>query len=230
MGAARAHQREARVAHGAALLKRWGRRWAEFRRKLITEDETYVLFKTPDTPDSASEWRPIGSERPKVSRLERATAKIMLVIFWDYEGPVHFEYFKPTKERPGLTGALYKEILKRLEASVAERRPGKLERGVLLLQDNAPCHRVSDKTLPELGMRALAHPPYSPDLAPSDFYLFPVLKNFLRGKNFATEEELKSAVASFLQSKPSEFYKRGVDKLREQCEAVVKSGGEYLPE
>ena len=40
------------------------------------------------------------------------------------------------------------------------------------------------------------HPPYSPDLAPSDFFLFPKIKKHLAGKRFANDEDLKDAVVT----------------------------------
>ena len=49
---------------------------------------------------------------------------------------------------------------------------------VLLLHDNAPAHRLlaAQKELAYLGFQCLDHPPYSPDLAPSEYHLFPGIK------------------------------------------------------
>jgi len=65
-----------------------------------------------------------------------------------------------------------KDILK-------EKRRGKFTKVVLFLHDNAPAHRTlaTQKKLAYLGFQFLAHPPYSPDLVPPDYYLFPGLKN-----------------------------------------------------
>jgi hypothetical protein len=56
-------------------------------------------------------------------------------------------------------------------------------KGVLFLHDNAPAHRalVTQKKLAYLGFQFLDHPPSSPDLAPSDYRLFPGLKKQLKG-------------------------------------------------
>jgi len=64
-----------------------------------------------------------------------------------------------------------KDILK-------EKRLGKATKGVLFLQDNSPTHRAlaARKKLAYLGFQYLDHPPYSPDLAPSDYHPFPGLK------------------------------------------------------
>ena len=55
---------------------------------------------------------------------------------------------------------------------------GKVTKGALFLHDNAPAHRAlaTQKKLAYLGFQCLDHPPYSPDLAPSDYHLFPGLK------------------------------------------------------
>ena len=76
--------------------------------------------------------------------------------------------------------------LRRLRQEIARERQGKLTRGVLLLQDNAPAHtsQVAMTAATECRFDFLPHPPYSPDMAPSDFYLFPKLKSYLRGTQY----------------------------------------------
>jgi transposase len=66
------------------------------------------------------------------------------------------------------------------------------EKEVLFHQDNAPAHRslVAAPKLMKLGYALLPHPPYSPDLAPCDFFLFPNMKKWLGGKRFASNEKL----------------------------------------
>ena len=64
-----------------------------------------------------------------------------------------------------------------LHQEIARKRRGKFARSVLLLQDNAPAYtsQVAMTAATECGFEVLPHPPYSPDMAPSDFYLFPKL-------------------------------------------------------
>jgi len=63
---------------------------------------------------------------------------------------------------------------------------------VLLLHDNAPAHTsdVATSTAAECGYELLPHPPYLPDLAPSDFYLFPLLKEHLRGGRYESDDDV----------------------------------------
>jgi histone-lysine N-methyltransferase SETMAR len=65
-----------------------------------------------------------------------------------------------------------------------EKRSGKVTKGVLLSHENAPAHSAlaTQKKLAYLGVHCLNHPIYSPDLAPSDYHVFPGLKKELKGK------------------------------------------------
>jgi hypothetical protein len=56
-----------------------------------------------------------------------------------------------------------------------KKRRRKVTKGVLFFNDNAPAHRAlaTHKKLAYLGFQCLDHPPYSPDLAPSDYHLIP---------------------------------------------------------
>jgi histone-lysine N-methyltransferase SETMAR len=77
-------------------------------------------------------------------------------------------------------------------------------------------HTSYETKLQELEWDVLPHAPYSPDKAPSDYWLFRQLKIFLRGKKFNTTGEVRSAVEEFFNSKTADFYKRGINKLEER--------------
>ncbi|CAK9806295.1 Protein GVQW3, partial [Anthophora plagiata] len=84
-----------------------------------------------------------------------------------------------------ITGEYYSELVEQLKEAIKEKRRGKWTKSVLLLQDNAPVHKskVAMAALHRSGFELLVHPPYSPDLTLSDYYLFPNFKKELRGKN-----------------------------------------------
>ena len=77
-------------------------------------------------------------------------------------------------------------ILCKLRVAIKEKRRGKLTHVPLLLHDNAPAHRshVGQAAVLECGFEEMRHPPYSPDLAPSDYHLFPNLKNTSVDRDF----------------------------------------------
>ena len=78
-------------------------------------------------------------------------------------------------------------------------RRGKLTPGVLLFQDNAPAHtsQVAMTAATECGIQILPHPPYSPDMAPSDFYWFSKLKSHLRGTQYGRNEGVIEAINEY---------------------------------
>jgi len=92
---------------------------------------------------------------------------------------------------------LLKDILK-------EKRHGKVTKGILFLHDNAPAHRAlaTQKKLAYLGFQCHHHPPYSPDLAPPDYHLFPGLKKQLKDSNFSSDAEVIAAAVTWLDGQP----------------------------
>jgi len=83
------------------------------------------------------------------------------------------------------------------------------------LPDNAPTHwaLATQKKLAYLGFQCLDHPPYSPDLAPSDYYLFPGLKKQLKGHHFSSDADVTAAAETWLDGQPSEFFLSCLQKL-----------------
>jgi histone-lysine N-methyltransferase SETMAR len=68
-------------------------------------------------------------------------------------------------------------------------------------------------TIRQLNCQVLEQPAYSPDLAPSDFLLFGPLKNALRGRRFAADDEVKEALHKWLCSQPQTFFSNGIKTL-----------------
>jgi len=102
-----------------------------------------------------------------------------------------------------------KDILK-------EKRCGKFTKGVLFLNDNAPAHwaLATQKKLAYLGFHFLYHPQYSPDLASSDYHLFPGLKKLLKSRSFSSEAEVITAVETWLDGQHSDFLFEWLAKVR----------------
>lgn len=134
----------------------------------------------------------------------------MATVFWDEKGLLLLE-FMPQKTI--ITGQTYANTITALRKAIKEKRRGKLSAGVLLLHDNAPVHMSakSQAAIRQYGFQQLNHPPYSPDLAPSDYFLFRVMKKFLRGKRFSSDEEVKEAVTTWFEEQSKDFFFRGVN-------------------
>ena len=101
--------------------------------------------------------------------------------------------------------------------------------GVLFLQDNALAQRAlaTQKKLVYLGFQCLDHPPYSPDLAPSDYRPFPGLKKQLTGGHFLFNAEVIAAAGTWLD-RPSKFFLSGLQKLEQWAKKCIELCGEYV--
>jgi len=101
-----------------------------------------------------------------------------------------------------VNGDYYANVLKtHLRGAMRKKRPDLLKKQWDLLQDNARPHiaNVASAALTEVGGTTLKLPPYSPDLAPCDFWAFPTLKRQLRGKRFSSDDEVGNATAAVLK-------------------------------
>ena len=76
------------------------------------------------------------------------------------------------------------------------------------MHNNAPALRAlaTQKKLVYLGFHCLDHPPYSTDLAPSDYHLFPELKKQLKGRHFSSDAEVIAAAETWLGEQLSDFF------------------------
>jgi histone-lysine N-methyltransferase SETMAR len=94
----------------------------------------------------------------------------------------------------------------------AERSP----MGLFFLHDNAPAHRAlaTQKKLAYLGFQVLDHPPYSLDLAPSDYHLFPGLKKQLKFRHFSSDTKFIAAAETWLEGQSSECCFEWLAKVR----------------
>jgi histone-lysine N-methyltransferase SETMAR len=104
-----------------------------------------------------------------------------------------------------------------------EKTPRKFTKGVFFLYDNAPDHRAlaTQKELAYLGFQCLDHPPCCPNLATSDYHLFPGLKQQLKGRHFSSDAEVIAAAETWMDGQPSE-------KLKEWAKKCIELRGEYV--
>jgi len=122
------------------------------------------------------EWRHSGSPRPKKFRVQKSAGKVLASIFCDQDGILPIDYIPKGQT---INAEYYSSLLVQLKDILKEKRRVNFTKSVLILHDNAPAHRAlaTQKNLAYLGFQCLDHPPYSPDLAPSDYHLFSGLKN-----------------------------------------------------
>ncbi|CAG4985279.1 unnamed protein product [Colias eurytheme] len=75
----------------------------------------------------------------------------------------------------------------------------------------------------ELKFELLPHAPYSPDLAPSDYFLFPNLKKWLGGKRFASNEDVETTVNAYFEELDGSYYRRGIEAIEHRWEKCIYS-------
>jgi hypothetical protein len=71
-------------------------------------------------------------------------------------------------------------------------------------------------------------PPYSPDLAPSNLWLFPKLKETLKGQHFLSDAEFEAAVRKWISIKPETFFIDGLNKWIERLKKWVAVNGDCV--
>ena len=122
----------------------------------------------------------------------------MSIIFCDTKGIV-LNHKVPDKTV--VNADYYSGVLReQLRRTIRDKRPELYRSGFILHQDNAPVHvsRVVKQTMSDLNIEPLQHPPYHPDLAICDFFLFPTVKDHLRGRKFESREELGTAITTLV--------------------------------
>lgn len=200
-----------------------------FVNQLITMDEIWIYLDTESTGKQKKSWR--GKEDPPVTLVKPDVArKCMYTIFWDSKGVLLLDVL-PSGET--FTSDYYCRLLDLLVINIRDKRRRSFAPYVWNISyqhDNARPHvaRNSMQKLKDLHFHVIPHPPYSPDLAPSDFYLFSPLKAAIRGKIYATVDDLHADITHWLANKPKEFFQTAFEKLPSRWQKCVDHDGDYF--
>jgi transposase len=187
--------------------------------------ESWVYGYDPETKQMLSQWKMLSSPRPKKSRQVWSNVKTMLIAFFDAEGLVHHEFLP---QRQTMNQTVYITVMQRLQDAVRRKRPHKWSSSTWLLHhDNAPCHVTLSvrEFLAKHSIPVVPHPPYSPDLAPYYFFLFPRLKSTLKGKRFQNVAEMQLNTTRQMQAIPKQVYQTCIEKWKDHC---IQSGESYF--
>jgi len=174
------------------------------------------------------DWFRRFKEGRKKGRQVRSKTKVMLLAFFDYEGVVHHEY-APCGQ--AINKKFYLEVLRRLRESFRRKRPEKWWDGDWILHhDNTPAHtsHLVQQFLVKHGPTQLQQPPYSPDLAPCDFFVFPRLKKVLKGHWFEATEDIKRNSKKTLLDIPKEEFAKCSQQWQKRWANCVAAEGNYV--
>ncbi|UYV72689.1 hypothetical protein LAZ67_10000308 [Cordylochernes scorpioides] len=190
----------------------------EWKDKIITGYETWVYGYDPETKHQSAEWRCQGELRPKKSRLLKSRNKVLLVAFFWIKRAFFITRYVFGHSSPS-------------KGSDSKKRPEKWTNGGWILHhDNARPHTAHLMTsfLAKNGTQILLQPPYFPDIAPNDFFLFPKLKAVLKGRHFDTRDDIIEKSPLALKSIPKEAYKNCFDNWEKRWRWCVEARGDYF--
>ena len=195
-----------------------------FLKNVITGDETWVYGYDVETKVQSSQYVGKYSPRPKKACKSHSNVKVMLIVCFDWKGIVHRE-FVPRGET--VNKEFYLKVMKRLREAVRRKRPEAWTNMTWMQHhDNAPVHAslLIREFLAKQDIIVVCKAPYSPDLAPADFFLFPKLNSTLKGRRFQKIEEIKENSLQDLCAIPQNTFQN----WKERSERCINSRGEYF--
>ena len=148
--------------------------------------------------------------------------------FFDIRRIVHYELV-PTGQT--VNQVYYLEVLERLREKVSRKRPEHFANSSCILHhDNAPAHTALSvrKFLATKQITVLEHPAYLPDLAPSEFFLFPKVKEILRGRHFDDIDDTRSDITAVLKVNPQNQFQNCFEGWTRRWHRCIASQGEYF--
>ena len=147
-----------------------------------------------------------------------------MIPFFDSTGMIYMQWV-PTGQP--VNKEYHVEVLREFRKRFRWKRPALFKSAQWHFhEDNAPVHNsilVTDY-LTKMGIKTVSHPPYSPDLTPGDFWLFPKL----RGCRYETIEEMKEAVTKVIDMLTQEDFDGAFQKLLERYNKCIAAGGDYF--
>ncbi|PSN38599.1 hypothetical protein C0J52_17918, partial [Blattella germanica] len=194
--------------------------------RIIAIDETCVRDFEPQLKSQSNEWRGASSPRPKKCRCAQSKIKQMMIFAYDHQGIIMTDVPCGTS----VTGAYYRNVMQNLRRKMHKTRTQLLEAGPLILHDNARPRiaLVVVEKLHKYGWEVLPHPPYSPDMSPPDFDLFPKLKEPMRGRRYSSLEELSTTVTRAIRQMNKNVALDGIIKFLRHWDSVIQKQGDYI--
>lgn len=197
-------QKRKRVSLSKCNLEKFKHDSSEFMQRFVTMDETWIHYYM----------------------LNNKQKKLLAHIFWDAHGILFIDYHESKKT---MNDTSYAALLDRLNDEIKKKRKKKT---VLFHQNNPPIFSSTKSTekLEKINFEVLPQPQYSPDLAPSDFYLFENLRKWLLGKRFQSNDDVQKQLDSYFNELSSEFYSKGVQMLEDRWSKCIAINGNFIEE
>ena len=219
-------QKQSRVRLASQVIEKYDKGDPCRLEEIVTGNETWIYHFQPDSKAKNKVWVSSEWDRPFIVRRCKTSNRMLYAIFFDSKGPV---LQIPVPKGSSVTVKLYREsVLTQLVDFYQKHRPRTGVCGIKLLHDNAHKSAKLQEYLKESGLNVLNHPPYSPDLSPCDFWLFPRLKEMLAGYRFESRCGIGGAFYQYLQHIPKEDYQAAFRKWVDWCKMCVEADGAYF--
>ena len=217
-------QLENRRAQSIELLRILQEQEKTDYRFLLTGDESWFFYYSPATGC----WVHESEAAPEAERRSHYTEKTMIVIFWNLHGPAVVEAVPNGRSA---TGEYFRdEIMAKVCELEAFKEAKKKKKQFWIHMDNAPIHRAETvkQYMDSAGLTRTPHPAYSPDLAPSDFYLFGTLKTRIKGVRFRSSDEIKEWIVEQFDEIPSDELRRVFRLWQWRLQGCALLAGHYV--
>jgi histone-lysine N-methyltransferase SETMAR len=193
---------------------------------IVTGDESWFYHRKIPSKQESKAWVAKGTCPPTEVRRQQFESKTMFVIFFMTNGPL---LIHKLPAGTSINAIYYRDkCLKTLVKNLHMKRPSSTTNRIKLHHDNARPH-VKDIIFDYLQgnkIKVMAHPPYSPDLAPSDFWLFNTLKRNLG--SYPDDTSLAKAISKELNSIPRQEYQKTFKKWIERMKLCIEHRGDYF--
>jgi len=199
-----------------------------FFKTNVIRDETWVYVYDVQTKAQSSQRLGQGSPRPKKARMTRSNMKVMLLVFFHWQGIIHHQFIPRGQT---VNKEFFVADLKRLTEAVRQKKPQLWKnQSWVLHHDNAPAHSsfLVRNFLTKNETTVVAQPSYYPDLYPADFFLFPMLKSTLKGRRFDTIDEIQKYSTNDLFVILKEAFQKTFQSWQKSWERCVASEGNYF--
>ncbi|CAK9818191.1 Mariner Mos1 transposase [Anthophora quadrimaculata] len=180
------------------------------------------------TSQQSSEFRLENEPNPKKTRQSRSKIKVMLTVFFDYHGVVYSEFLPDGQT---VNKEYYLSVMRRLRENIRRKRLDLWKNNSWILHhDNAPWYTsiLVREFLAKNSINVIEQAPYSPDMTPCDFFLFPKLKLPLRGRRFESIEPIKENSKKELKALPSSAFKKCFEEWEKRWRMCIASDGAYF--
>jgi len=193
---------------------------------VITGDESWFYLRQIGHKSSNKSWVGEGESPRSMVKRNRFEPKHMFSIFFKTTGMVHVDCM----ERGSTINTNYyiENCLNPVIKVLNNQRPTSGTTNMKILHDNARPHvtkTVKDR-LNQVGITIIRHPPYSPDLAPSDFWLFDLIKKHL--DDHLDVQSQKSQITEILLNIPKNEYRKTFEKWLERMQLCINNNGDYF--